>query len=78
VAEIIAGTVAIFKGISALKSLGDMFVSAWLEYQDHKDDAATDRLNKRRAALISSMKQPGLTNDERAEIRRAIWELARS
>lgn len=59
----------------ALRDLANRFIEAWILAQDFADLKEGDRRKKRRDALFSALSSPGLTNGERNEIRRALWEL---
>lgn len=71
----LAGLVASFKAVQALRDIGDMFTQYWLLYQEHKDDVIIDKHREVRAGLLSALKQPGMTNEERRAIRAHLFDL---
>ena len=74
-ASFLAGLVAAFKGVQALRDLTEQFVSLWLLYQEHKDDVIIDKHRAVRAGLLAALKQPGLSNEERRAIRQHLFDL---
>jgi len=73
--QYLAALVAAFKGVQALRDIIDKFMGLWLTYQEAQEDATISKQRKVRSALINSMKQPGLSNEERAIIRQHLFDL---
>lgn len=73
--QYLAALVAAFKAVQALRDIVDQFTGLWLTYQEAQEDADLERKRKVRTAIISSMKQPGLSNEERAILRQHLFDL---
>jgi len=67
--------VAFFKAIPAIKSLVDTFIELWILSQDRKDETNAENRKKKRIALITAIKQEGLTNEERSHLRALLYNL---
>ncbi len=74
----LAALVAGLKGVSAARDLINRFTELWITYEDDQDQTAANKRIRRRNALVSALSQPGMSNAERDEIRRALWDLQSS
>lgn len=67
--------VALFKALPAIKSLVDQFTELWIYSQEIKDENKTLQKQKQREVLLKSLQNKELTNDERANLRRLLYDI---
>lgn len=67
--------VAIFKAIPAITELANKFVELWLYSQDKIDERNAEKLKIKREAIFKSLQNKELTNEERGELRRMLFDL---
>lgn len=67
--------------IKAVPAFRDIFVKAidlYYEQINAADTSNMSRIAKKRDALVSALKLPGLEDEKRNEIRRMLYDIARS
>lgn len=66
--------------LKALPAARDLFLAVQDAYYLAMDTAAENqsiRVLREREATVAAMKQPGLTDEQRATLRRRLWELGK-
>lgn len=67
--------VALFKAIPAITEIANKFVDLWLYSQDKIDEKNAEKLKIKREAIFKSLQNKDLTNEERSELRRMLFDL---
>lgn len=67
--------VALFKAIPAITEIANKFVELWLYSQDKIDEKNAEKLKIKREAIFKSLQNKDLTNEERSELRRMLFDL---
>lgn len=67
--------VALFKAIPAITEIANKFVELWLYSQDKIDEKNAEKLKIKREAIFKSLQNKDLTNEERSQLRRMLFDL---
>jgi hypothetical protein len=70
-----ATILALIKAIPALRDIFLKVVDLWQEAQTVAEENQVQKVQKEREATVAAMKAPGLSDSERAVLRRRLWEL---
>lgn len=75
--ELAAIILAFIKAIPALQTIFVAAIDLYHEQQDIAADSQAAKVMKEREATIAAMKQVGLSDENRAVLRRRLWELGK-
>lgn len=67
--------VALFKALPAANDLMNKFVELWIYSQDRIDENEAIKKQKRREVIFKSLQNKELTNDERSDLRRLLYDI---
>lgn len=77
IAAIAGGIVAIAKALPAARAIVDQVVVLYYSNQQRQDDSHMTEIEEEREAIVSSLKQPGMTDANRNALRRRLIALSR-
>lgn len=70
-----AALVTFFKGTQALRDIFELAVTQYYAHEESADQDAMNEIEQKRMALVSAMKQVGITDAERRTLRRMLIDL---
>lgn len=73
--EVGAALLAVFKAIPALWNIYQKSVELYIKEQNAADQANVNNVREKREALLASLKQPGLSDENRANLRHLLYSL---
>lgn len=71
----IALLLSVFKAVPAIWSIYQMTVDLYIKQMNEQDESNVNNVREKREALIASLTQPGLSNENRDRIRRILYSL---
>lgn len=75
--ELAAIVLAVVKAIPALQKIFEAAIDLYHQQQDIAAENQSVRVLREREATVAAMKQPGLSDENRAVLRRRLWELGK-
>jgi predicted DNA binding protein len=75
--ELAAVVLAVVKAIPALQKIFEAAIDLYNQQQDIAAENQSIKVQREREATVAAMKQPGLTDQQRATLRRRLWELGK-
>lgn len=75
--ELAAIILAVVKAIPALQKIFEAAIDLYHQQQDIAAENQAIKVQREREATVAAMKAPGLTDEQRATLRRRLWELGK-
>jgi hypothetical protein len=73
--EIAAAILVVLKAVPAARDIFLKIVDLYHAEQDAASESQSIKVLREREATVAAMKQPGLSDENRAALRRRLWEL---
>lgn len=74
-AELAAFVYALVKGSTAIRDIFLTVVDMYHAEMDRRYENQSIKVQREREATVAALKQPGLSDENRAVLRRRLWEL---
>ena len=76
-ASVVPAILAVIKAVPAARDIFIQVVDLYNAELDRRSEEASIKVMREREATVAAMKQPGLSDENRAVLRRRLWDLGR-